>query len=159
MGNYFKPWRRKIGFATLALTCCFFLDWFMSPSYWTMKLVRVGQNSTIGFESSEHVFGLFKGTYEDARDIRYPIDWSTIDIRQNPEFDSENRYNPSNASWRCRFHSFGIVDIQRGDLHIAELTAPHWSAIAVLTVLSAWLLLGKPRQSKFGKVQSAEISN
>jgi hypothetical protein len=33
MGDFFKPWRRKIGIATLAVACCIFCLWGASHNF------------------------------------------------------------------------------------------------------------------------------
>ena len=59
--------------------------------------------------------------------------------------DYPDQFESIGIKWRFRYFGFGIGDEvdQTG-----VLRAPYWSIVIPLTLLSAWLLLSKPRIAK-----------
>ena len=119
MGESFKPWRRKFGLLTLVLACVFTAGWFRS-----------------------HVYPVVKGVSRS---------------------DAETSYLASRNGWLLWVHfergvppytPFVEVALPDGSLFtgrgagpLAYRCLPYWSIVIPLTLLSAYLLLSKPRPS------------
>jgi hypothetical protein len=145
MREVFRGWKRKLGVVTLAMACGFIIGWVRSLS--VMDVLQIGSGS----RTMEHcvstngslIWGRFR-TEDPNSVIVFPI-WGTSGSSTIEAF-------LEHANLRCNWRSFGFG---RGDLNIDSLDRsrhtfwmiPYWSIILPLTVLSAFLLLTKPRQS------------
>ena len=113
MGDFFKPWRRKIGIVTLMLACVFAAGWVRSQYKADVFIMPLN-------ESSNGVISSRNGE----------IQWATA------EFNHIGKpYEPD-----------GLTELK--NLPTVLRSVPYWPIVIPLTLLSAWLLLSKPRQSK-----------
>ena len=53
MGDYFKPWRRKIGCVTLVLACLFMAGWVRSSFFIEGVVIPIGMKSSASLVSSD----------------------------------------------------------------------------------------------------------
>jgi hypothetical protein len=104
MGNFFKPWRRKAGFVTLAMACMFLMVWGWGQGNATFIGVWYTTTTECNLSLDSRGFQLFNG--------EIAIDQAT-GIRQ------------LNGIW--------------------DVEVSYWSIITPLTLLTAYLLLSKPR--------------
>jgi len=140
MGEFFKPWRRKIGVVTLVLACVFMGGWVRSYSF-TDQLIPPGQTSTF------HVWVSLRGRFAWMK-----VQGQAARVAPSlPMFSSAPGNSPcpidrEYSKWYWQFMGFGSGT---GNAHIYLFwTIPYWSIVVPLTLLSAWLLLSKPRAKK-----------
>lgn len=134
MGEYFKPWRRKIGIAVLALTCLFTLGWIRSrivKDHFTC--VSVPKPSFQIMSLDNYIGVVWRENYSGGS--------SGIRLLQS-QFEPMSLWSEERGGWR--WHILGIGKIQVDNFLYAWLV--HYAAIVLpLTAISAWLLLSKPR--------------
>lgn len=144
MREFFKPWRRKVGVVALVMACVFAAGWVRSFSvqdYFTFaSKTRSAETilsncGVIGWVHHPHnilqrsrSFGS-QAAYDLDKTIR--VDLLTWDCRNLP---------------RWRFIGFGGWERPFSPSTRMTLTiVPYWSIVLPLTLLSAYLLLSKPR--------------
>lgn len=165
MGSYFKPLRRKIGVVTLVMACLFAAGWVRSSV--------VQDHAQICYQRSAHDLNSNGGRfqwdcYRDPEVIRFgygppSFNWQTYE-RNQPAIDTH--WGRSRTNWQCgwlgvkvcygKVHTHsgevhtagGIVFVNPRMLNIRSLEVPYWSIVIPLTLLSAYLLLSKPRTSQ-----------
>ena len=140
MGEYFKPLRRKFGVLTLVMACVFAAGWLRSLEM--DDEVRLPTEGEINHFLTSSNLGL---------------EWTTV-IRQMPPQPSTFRrisrpleggrrkiYASPQYVWSINWCGFRV-----GGQGIDQITriVPYWSIVIPLTLLSAYLLLNKPRQRK-----------
>jgi len=125
MGEFFKGWRRKAGCVTLVMACVFMAIWLRT--FAATDTIIVGQ---VGISSVDGVLAVV--TNDEIPTPR----WESADAIR---LDSD----------RVRFHwQLRLFGFRRGvDGDDQAWTIPYWSIVIPLTLLSAYLLLTKPRQS------------
>ena len=121
MGEFFKGWRRKAGLVMLVLAMFVTFGWMRS--YIIGDAIFLRQHRTERVLSS-----LFGHVYWYKRELSEPIGlsifWHTAETAYLRELNlNKDQVLPSNA-------------------------VPYWSLILPLTLLSAWLILAKPRKVK-----------
>ena len=81
---------------------------------------------------------------QESYDIAFQ--WETLDLR-NGNRDSVGRFEDDEVDYRWEWAGFTIAkgNSVRGG-HLDKLTIPYWSIVLSLTLLSAYLILGKPRR-------------
>jgi hypothetical protein len=145
MGNYFKPWRRKIGVVTLVLACVFL----------GLRLRSLRMADTVAFlhAGSSKSLRSFDGRLEWHDDLwisgnmPQPVRWQSMTLSHYQWIWSiEKDTARLNVDVARQFGSS-----QRELVQIAFMV-PYWSITIPLTMMSAWLLLSKLRRPK---VQSA----
>ena len=153
MGNYFKPWRRKIGVMTLGLTCLLVMGWVRSFSLTDFVQSEISSQSCVFLESSAQTIG---AGMERANERNPPI-WNifpTLDTTRSSGIKPLN--DIQHFRWNEQWHDFGIggnYDNYPDNL-LLEVQAPYWSTVIPLTLLSAYLLLAKPRGAKSPVIQT-----
>jgi hypothetical protein len=131
MGGFFHGWRRKLGVVTLVVACMFAALWVRSPTIDDRITFPTFCNCSC---ESESIFGR--------------LVWQTV-ISEDTEYDLSLRSTQWGDGMPPRmFGDDGLFYFHRngreGSLFL-ELCIPHWSIVIPLTLLSAWLLLSKPR--------------
>lgn len=129
MGTFFRPLRRKIGTMVLMLTCVFAAGWVRSLGEGDIIFVRDGVilTSTSG-----------RLTISDNVQIKFTRSSPGISIRGASQtlFSSS-----SNVRLSATNNSTTLLRANGWTIH-------YWSIVIPLTLLSAWLLLSKPKQRK-----------
>ena len=143
MGDFIKGWRRKTGLLTLMIALVFMGAWARSVSVMDAVQIRSGMYTMEHCVSVDHslVWGRLRA--EDSRSIIvFPV-WEASKASNLDAFlDRANL----RCSWRrC---GFGVGEMKAGpaDRHTIWVI-PYWVIVIPLTLLSAYLLLAKPRTS------------
>ena len=142
MGEYFKPWRRKFGVLTLLVACVFAAGWVRSLQIADILQVRLDTN--VQSFGGYVVLATSWPTFQTENPVRrYPI-WITVAVRDCWLTVTNDNLGP----WA--FDAFGFR--MRTQLHqigaaVRYYMVPYWSIVLPLTVLSAYLLLSKPRNT------------
>lgn len=149
MHDFFRGWKRKAGVATLVMACVFMACWVRSdriPDEVILAQTRGPFMDSAKFQSRK---GILLLTYFDEEGI--PLHWVRPYIsryRRDVALDDSFHRKPR---WTFRACGFGVGTVpanESGWVHIPATTLwaiPHWSIILPLTLLSAYLLLSKPR--------------
>ena len=157
MGEFFKGWRRQIGCVTLVLACVFAAWWVRSLNNSDRFLWRSSNFSYEEIKSVDHT--LYWMTHRLSKDYDLPIDpmmrFETDHIptsgRRRGDFHETN----DQMNWyigRCRF-GIGLERDSRSEYpQTLRRVAPYWSTTVPLTLISAYLLLKKPRKSNQPKL-------
>jgi len=142
MGDYFKPWRRKIGVVTLVMACVFAAGWVRSLTFVEAVDWQIYQSGVILGSIDSH-FGLF--VVEDGKSNRFSYpEWGTVEFRTVEELVSEG----GTPVWHWQRFGFHVAAIFDRYSVYGLILAPYWSIVIPLTLLSAYLLLSKPRVVK-----------
>ncbi len=158
MGDYIKPWRRKIGVVTLVLACLLMVGWLRSVAFhdevrfhtWTDRTDGlVSTDSSIGWES--------RSGFEFHNKQSTPLMAFLPGNRFVKISRSTDPRNYSRWDWNWYWCGFagGVAHYGHGldEIHIEHHNiwiVPYWSIVIPLTVVSTWLLLSKTRSSKSG---------
>ena len=151
MGEYFKPLRRKIGVVTLVIVCMFVGGWVRSLSIQDgakFHATRHQEYSLISLRSGIHCLSVRRERDYNGQPLLFTpsINWHSNKLPNNklildmPDF-----------VWSWRFLDFGVRECSPpsfGSVRFKDWTAPYWSIVIPLTLLSAWLLLSMPRAKK-----------
>ena len=155
MGEFFKGWRRKAGLVTLAMACMLSMGWMRSYGIQDMIPVKDGESLHVvesidgGLRWTRHVPPPNSQTYS-SQDI--PVRWSSQDVSKIGSAKYWVVAGMFNVEWQwnwCGFH-FAAATIGNPPAKTRHdvLIIPYWSLVLPLTLLSAWLILGKPRKAK-----------
>ena len=146
--TYFKPLRRKIGVLTLATACVLMGGWTRSLAYYNSLIIR-GYGVTVFFLDSN------SGCLSFTRQREWPLSGMTLRPRLPTWFEHntgaiEGRGLTFSSNAVLIFNYLGMRRTCKGrslQSHWQqEIIAVHyWSIVIPLTLLSAYLLLSKPR--------------
>ena len=153
MGDYFKPWRRKLGVLTLVLACLFMAAWVRSlavrDTYLFQQEQRKGAEpfGHLSFISSND--GRLKWVQWDAKNesatFMMVLDGSYFNGKSG-KLDTFD-----NLTSECRIRFCGLEfwngTYRKSELNVAMFVLPYGFPVFPLTLLSTWLLLSKPRES------------
>ena len=149
MGDYLKPQRRKMGVLTLTMACVLTAGWVRSFSVVDQFAVPLQENGQFNFESNSGgliTIGCINKTIE-----RPILGWMPIPVHLCPA----ERFP---VVWK-----FLLPGIRYGDLQFTVavvgriVSIRYWSIVIPLTLLSAWLLLSKPRVAKPSVLHAEKI--
>jgi len=150
MGDFFKGWRRKMGVMTLVMALVFMAGWVRSLTCYDAVGYRwsnVEQVDFISFQSVLYLWNQYPSatstTLRIASNRTYPIHWYSYRLPKDGLVLSS-----ANLQWNWRYFGFGICENQTTEDQMQSLAIPYWSIVLPLTLLSAYLLLGKPRVAK-----------
>ena len=155
MTAYFKPLRRKIGVLTLVIACVFAAGWVRSLRVRDSCVMSHGKYQKemrygIGILSLTSNNGSIAAQIGEERS-RDPgiIDQIESDYRC-PRWESfiDEDLSDVRPYLICRFEfcGFEFYQMTESDSGMVNLIfVPYWSIVFPLTVVSAWLLLSKPR--------------
>ena len=161
MGEFFNGWRRKIGLLTLVMACVFMAGWIRSLQRVDSRIVFTSTSSSLQLISgnatitvrrfvSPHavkslpglvdrllLVGVFPPSGNSSGNVAFSID-------EKSRLQIGNPY-----SWTVKTGGFGIGQVKDKDLPLQVFVwaVPYWFIVISLTLLSAYLLLNKPRQS------------
>jgi hypothetical protein len=138
MGEYLKPWRRKIGVVTLVMVCVPMGGWIRNRTYEDDIRVSIGDTDHI-FESYDDNIR-WRGLGPLDRDCQLEVEWITRPLLPPRTL----RLLIHQGAGMAGSHYFDVV------------TVPYWSIVIPLTAISAWLLLSKPRPTKPPPIETAE---
>ena len=149
MGEFLHGWRRKLGVVTLLMACLFMAGWVGTLSEGA-SICLSGGSSLFIMTSLNGSVGCYEFRGSDISGLKstpFPS-WGKQFLGDFPEWAD----NPL-ITWRLRCLGFGVSDksLRIGDYEVAIRLVPYWSITIPLTLLSAFLLLSKPRKSTFNK--------
>jgi len=147
MGDFFRGWRRKIGCVTLLLACLFATGWIRSQIVADVIMFHCGPRTTGIVYSVRNCLSLT--SRQDGvlhSEVSIPI-WHESSIADFPDPAVVDHFE-----WQCpkcgsSFLVGGEVGLLARFSHV-----PYWSIVIPLTLLSAFLLLTKLRQSNETKM-------
>lgn len=137
--NDFKPWRKKVGVATLMLGCVFVAGWVRSEIVRDLVIVQFSNSNPYYFASNRSQLScdwqIFSSIEPTGR-----ILWRTQTVQPSIQMDGFQKY----AGINFRFCGLLLLRNKWG-LH---WVIPYWAIVMPLTVISAWLLLSKVRHKQ-----------
>lgn len=159
MGEFFKGWRRKIGVVTLLMACVAVGGWVRSRVRHDLVMIPWA-NETFCVES-------MWGEIEFARLITQdnktkakwisneitPTNWRWLDDAGNPQaVDHLAELAEGEIAWRWDWAGFHFGAGQTANGGEEDYMVPYWSITVPFTLISAFLLLSKRRQSTPKKI-------
>ena len=152
MGEFFRGWKRKVGVLTLVMACLLMGSWM---------------RSRIGWDALEFFRGSFaiqsdNGHLLLARIVINPsgreLKWSSMPGHYWMGPTPNNPWQPipfaqNKIDWSFRWNGFESGDVLTTPVTGPSQTwmqfwqVPYWSIVLPLTLISAFLLLSKPRKS------------
>lgn len=160
MREVFKPWRRKIGVLTLLMACVFAVAWLRSFRMNETITIRSGTFTHESLVSVERRVGWLRSRDQiESADrelgLTFPHWWYAAlpGIRPDP---ARPFFGSADVHWRWQFLGAGSGEIpafssdfdDSSARHIDFVVIPDWAVVVPLTLLSAYLLLTKPRPAK-----------
>ena len=180
MGEYFKPWRRKIGVLTLLLACMFAAGWARSLIVIDLINFPTGRETAIAFSSTGCSINIRAGYDEE---VFNELEWDTLlvepwqpgtsmvpgepDEADEPELVRRYKYpiyphDYEPVDWTLRLLGFGVgvTPFEFSDTFRQHyLMIPYWSVVIPLTLLSAFLLISKSHKSIQKKIVEPNPEN
>ena len=156
MGEFFKPWRRKIGVVTLVMACVLAAGWMRSLYCIDAVEFYSGWNTATSVVSVDRSICWARYNYNG-----HPISLPTVESIEIPPSPSTGIYSPARPYWGIKINGFRgpgrngyrppVLEVSVDDGGGVNFTrcaiVPYWSIVIPLTVLSACLLLSKPRKT------------
>lgn len=152
MCEFFKPWRRKLGVATLAMACLFAAGW-VRGSYVADELRFPITRKTAGeiTSANEGCYFIYqqrltgddlvcRWSFAVQNEQRAYVGnfFSNIATPGKGEVDDE-------VGWTVNYFGFYAGSAHNKQFGRGIVVVPYWSIVLPLTLLSAWLLLSKPK--------------
>ena len=137
MNGYFRPLRRKVGVLTLVMACVFLIGWIRSRGAKDLIIARSAHSIPYYIASNLSEISISRNAFLSAEPTS-GIVWHTQAIRRSIKTDEFEGLR-GGVDWQlCGFRLI---------LHPVAFAyvLPYWSIVTPLTLLSAWLLLSKPR--------------
>ena len=146
MGDFFKPWRRKIGVVTLSMALVATVGWVRSLS----------RSDVFSIPSAEHQSEILHSggnfiawvSYFRDHPSNEPIfpEWNTFPYSEKNKI--RNAHETAGINWNWRVLGFGYGTLEtKNKTRVTFRIVPYWSVTIPLTLISFWLLLSKSRQS------------
>ena len=149
MRGFFRGWRRKLGLLTLMMGLLAMAAWMRSDTIFEEASFPITDKAEIFVESGDGVFSFGRSLVNDPDFVAGRPNW----IRYSPP--QHIRQGWEHFRWYCRFSDVGFGIHSGLTPKIDELllvVMPYWTIVLPLTLLSAFLLLSKPRQPNQKKV-------
>lgn len=142
MWAVFKPWRRRIGFCTLMMACVLMSIWIRSLKlrdsielFTSFSCYRLSsENQRLGFKSYDHGRVI-------PRQHRWNPEWNSI-----PKDQIANVDYPTIQRQKFTWKYLGFYVWRQHDPELTEFLIDYRTIMSLLTLLSACLLLSKPRK-------------
>lgn len=133
--TYFKPQRRKIGVVTLLMSCAFTVGWVRSLVVGDLVIAQC-HAWAVNLRSDANRIGL-TGVHSGPGDEGYSLSFRSQSSKQR------EWKRPTMRGWDVRIPGFYLgLSLVSGGFHV---DAAYFNLVAPLTLLSAYLLLTKPR--------------
>jgi hypothetical protein len=154
MGEFFTPWRRKAGCVTLVMACVFMAAWLRS--------LTTRDQITFGRVDALQAIGSASGTFRWAGlrpplEAGSPFEWKTAAASKDDDHDhywkqwGQGMGRMWTLHWRWGWAGFdfgaGTSQSNAGTHHVERWSVPYWFLSSVPILLSAYLLLRKPRHT------------
>ena len=128
MGEYVRPWRRKVGVLTLVMACVFMAGWVRSQRMTDFVTICTNHRTM------------------------YSLSSSTIGISLNRLLEPPPLNGPPIWCGSYSHLSSVILDSVEGQNNQPDWFIHYWAIVVHLTLISAYLLLSKPRKSDQKKI-------
>jgi hypothetical protein len=140
MGNFFEGWRRKLGVLTLLMACVFAAGWVRSFRFseWLAFPSGTNRGEMLGWLDCHVIW--CTGLNLKAEDMEDLPTWSSEDFQS-----LDNFVNGASTMEKREFGGFVWINDPED---VSALIVPFWSIVIPLTLVSAYLLLSKPRYTK-----------
>lgn len=149
MRGFFKPFRRKVGVVMLGLACFVMVAWVRS--------IFIGDHFSFAADGRKRTRLISADGYLNLNEEHYSWQipslpnsvWESAPRRPTESDDSDDVDAPMIWEWSA----FGIDvgefshDPGLGDVRHFFCCVPYWSIVLPFTLLSAYLLVTKPRRS------------
>ena len=168
MGEFFKPWWRKIGVVTLLMACTFMGLWIRSRHITDTLTFRIEESSTRQCLTTSQQGLKWTRRSGSGQYVVNPefmnISWSSDDSQYAEDYRPLN--DGWDIDWNWQYCGFQFGEYYLGSSSKLEHAAddmtpqltlvfarlvlwnvPYWSIVIPLTPLSAFLLLSKPKKS------------
>ncbi len=149
MGEFFKGWRRKIGIVTLLMACVFMAGWVRSLAMCDVFRFPTGQHTCDDVFFVDNTV-VWRRNYEDQTEfVQKSLSWDRRPISDFHPAEEDRRipwiWRQCGFGWYERWQGWGIGKI-KDDPRDTLWIIPYRVIVIPLTLLSAILLLSKPRQ-------------
>lgn len=144
MRELFRGWRRKVGCMTLVMALVLAGIWVRSFNTFDILVCPARQQTTLVSGNGSIVWAK-AWIAKDTKPFQLPK-WKAMPSKSQLFFS-----DPAlNINWiRCRFGSgYEYTDAPIRQISSSYWIFPFWSIVMPLTLLSAYLLLSKPRVAK-----------
>ena len=149
MREFFRGRKRKLGCLTLLMACIFVASWVRS--------LRIKDEVVIQHEEPTHVFvthdGYFRWTSYYGLSLP-AFHWQSFPVGArggvSKVFSQGEPVDGVNIEWKWQWRQFGFhfgkgLLFANSQWPVGVSAIPHRSLVIPLSLLSAWLLLSKPR--------------
>lgn len=159
MREYFRGWKRKTGCLTLALACVFMAGWVRSHSVHDALVIPTGKHSSIQIISACRCFVLLAAGITGSTPNTFEYTWQSKPCQHNRTMLRIETCLRTPAQSLSRRIETGIeingILPSAGDFRLDDVSASYygisyWYLILPMTLVSAYLLLSKPRPKKPG---------
>ncbi len=149
VGEFFKGWRCKAGLVTLVMACVLMVMWMRSLAVNDLVLRRAnGFVSTIRSVAGGVSWTTYTCPVHSAGDYA----WGSTAIETRPSHGWWQAKEECETIWEWQSLGFCFGAAMHAFYGHPERAVywlvPYWSLVLPLTLLSAWLILGKPRKAK-----------
>lgn len=144
MREFFRGWKRKLGVLTLVLACMFAAGWIRSRSFSEGVLHFDGGRRSIAMFSHRSAIHIQQVNYQQP--AARPV--TTVWLRESLITEKSLSLDMPELKWRWHWGGFGVREFSSQQANLEICVIPYWSFVIPLTLLSAWLLLSKPRPAK-----------
>jgi hypothetical protein len=152
MQSFFHGWRRKVGVVTLVVACAFTAGWVRSST--NSDALQVGFGKRIFWIESVH--GWVQSTFASVKTggvDQYFITPNTFNFAgktvKNANHPLLGEFDYKSETYLVGHPSPFVPNPGPPvSTHQTRVKVPYWSIAIPLTLLSAWLLLSKPRAAK-----------
>ena len=152
MNDFFRQRRRKVGLVTLVMACTLMAGWLRSMTVCDIVSFASGSGTT----ASLALWDGFLIWGENNNASNPPPDF--------PEWETESSqfmrevFIEEGLKIHWRWYGLGTCQHQNPDGSIDKISlVPDWEFVAPLTVVSAFLLLSKPRNSNREKISASNL--
>ena len=150
MPTYFKPLRRKFGVVTLLLALAFLASWVRSMGL--NDYLKIEWNSNCANVLGSTPAGIVLQFDWEWDDDALPIEFKRNDVIRKKWWPSVE-VSTTKVRRRTRGLTVGNTDkfliwLEAIYKHHWRQVLPHWSIVIPLTLISAYLLVSKPRKPK-----------
>ena len=153
MKEFFHGARTKMGLLTLVTACFFLVGWFRSQTRFEYIDVSIG-NVSYGVTSMHSGLDFSRTTELDPTTVLDFIDFKSVELFIKPQ-DPLNGTPWSSGfqfDWRWDWAGFHIGEGHYASRRDQDIMVPYWSLVIPLTLISAWLLLSRPRKTNPKKI-------
>jgi hypothetical protein len=151
VGEFFKSWRRKVGCVALVMALAAFGAWMRSHVKHDVVMLPSGND----IYCVESMWGQMEfGRVTPQKNRRAVASWNSTDISNANWNHLDENGNPEAVDyvsemdlieWRWAWGGFRFGAGSSPDYRTEDYQLPYWSLTFPLTILSAYLILWKPR--------------